>query len=148
MTLASGLRKLAWSVRAIPGQLGVRPHRVSILKRTWSGSHVGDGTRTDVETDIVEAGGQPPKVRWLSDEELAVGGLNPGTVEIGPITPAFPGGGTALSLLDGSTLDEGEVRHLWIVGPQHPNGAAYRVKKLTADRALHYKIQAMPAGSG
>lgn len=147
MTLAAGLRKLAYSVRAIPGQLGVRPHRVSVLRRSWSGPHVGDGTRTDVEVDIVEAGGQPPKVRWLSDEELAVGSLNPGTVQIGPITPAFPGGGTNLGTLDGSALTAGQVRHLWIVGPQHPNGAAYKVTKLTADRALHYTIQATPAGT-
>lgn len=147
MTLAAGLRKLAYSVRAIPGQLGVRPHRVSVLKRSWSGSHVGDGDRTDVETDIVEAGGQPPKVRWLSDEELAVGSLNPGTVEIGPITPAFPGGGTRLGTLDGSELAAGNVRHIWIVGPQHPRGAAYKVTKLTLDRALHYTIQATPAGT-
>lgn len=108
---------------------------------------MGDGTRVDVETDIVEAGGQPPKIRWLNDEELAVGSLQPGTVQIGPITPAFPGGGTNLGSLDGSQLEAGDVRHIWIVGPMHPQGAAYKVSKLTADRALRYVIQATPAGT-
>lgn len=147
MPLAQGLRKLAYSVRAIPGQLGVRPHRVSVLKRSWSPSHPGDGDRLDVETALTEAGGQPPKVRWLSDEELTVGSLNPGTVEIGPVTPAFPGGGTNLGTLDGSAIQAGEARYLWIVGPMHPQGAIYKITKLTADRALRYMIQATPAGT-
>jgi hypothetical protein len=144
MTLAASLRKLAFNVRAIPGQLGVRPHRVSILKRSWSGPHTGDGTRTDVEIDIVEANGQPPKVRWLSDEQIAVGSLEAGTVEIGPITPRFVGGGTDLGTIDGSTLIKGEVRMLRIVGPQHPTGAVYQITRISADRALHYTIQATP----
>ncbi len=144
MTLASGLKQLTYSVRGIAGKLGVRPHTVSILKRSWSGSQPGDGTQTDVELRIHEAGGQPPKVRWLTEEQLAVGSLEAGTVQIGPITPKFQGGGTDLSFLDGSLLEAKEARLLRITGPMHPRGAIYKVTKLTADHALHYTITASP----
>jgi len=147
MTLASGLKGLAYSVRGIAGALGVRPHAVSILKRSWSGSQPGDGTQTDVERMIHEGGGQPPKVRWLTEEQLTVGNLEAGTVEIGPITPSFRGGGTDLSFLDGSQLEAKEARYLRITGPMHPKGAIYKVIKLTADHALHYTITASPVSN-
>ena len=146
-TLADSLKGLVYSVRSLPGQLGLRPHRVWLLRRSWSGSHTGAGTRSDLEFPITEGGKQPPKVRWLSDEEIAVGSLAAGTVEIGPITPKHKGGGTDLSILDGSTLTMGQVRHVWILGPQHPKGAAYRITKISADRALHYTLTACPAGT-
>lgn len=147
MTLAEDLKGLLYGVRSIPGQLGLRPHKVWLLKRSWSGQHTGAGTRTDVEFPITEGGKQAPKVRWLSDEEIAVGSLAAGTVEVGPITPSHKGGGTDLSILDGSTFKTGEVRHLWIQGPQHPKGAAYRITRIGADHALHYTLQASPAGT-
>jgi hypothetical protein len=147
MTLASGLKGLAYNVRGIAGALGVRPHTVSILKRSWSGSQPGDGTQTDVEMTIHEGGNFPPKVRWLTEEQLAVGNLGAGSVAIGPITPSFRGGGTDLSFLDGSLLEAKEARYLRITGPMHPQGAVYRIVKLTADHALHYTITASPVSN-
>lgn len=143
-TLGSSLLKLAYGVRSIPGKLGVRPHTVSILKRSWTGSQPGDGIQTDVEMVIHEGGNQPPKVRWLTEEQLAVGNLNPGTVAIGPITPKFQGGGTDLYDLDASQLEVGDGRYLRITGPMHPQGAIYKIIKLSADHALHYTLTASP----
>lgn len=147
MTLRDELLPTVYEARAIAGELGFRMHRVYLVTSVSSGTYVGDGDRDDTVTEIVEDAGQPPRIRWLKDEELALGGGLPrGTVEIGPITPAFTGGGTDLSSLDGSNLETGDVRLLRIVGPTHPNGADYRVHALTSDRALRYMIQALPAG--
>jgi hypothetical protein len=143
-TLADGLKGLAYGVRSLPGKLGVRPHTVSIVRRSWSGSQPGDGVQTDVETKIHEGGNQPPKIRWLTEEQLAVGQLQPGTVAVGPITQKFNGGGTDLSDLDASELLTGEARYLRITGPMHPKGALYKIIKLSADHALHYTLTASP----
>jgi hypothetical protein len=91
--------------------------------------------------------GFPPKIRWLKNDELALGALPEGTVDIGPLTPTNSSGGLALALIDGSRLEVGAVRLLRITGPQHPNGADYRVMSTSVDRAIHYMIRACPVGS-
>jgi hypothetical protein len=88
-----------------------------------------------------------PKIRWLKEDEIAVGGLLAGSVEIGPITPLHQGGGTDLTALQGADLNTGDVRMLRITGPKHPTGADYRVTSLQADKALRYMIRAEPVGS-
>ena len=143
MSLADDLKPLARAIRGIPGQLGIRPHSVALLERSWDGTYSGDGTRTDVTVPIVEGGSYPPKVRWLSDEELAVGGLSGGTIEVGPIT-ADVGAIEILDNIRGDDLDDGDAHYLVITGPRHPNGAKYRITRITCDRAIHYLIQAKP----
>jgi hypothetical protein len=147
MTLASDLLETVYEGRAIAGDLGFRPHSVAIVIVSSSGTHTGDGTRTESETAVTEAEGQPPRIRWLKDDEVALGMLPKGTVEVGPITPSFSGGGTDLDLLNGADLTDGQVRLLRITGPNHPNGADYRIKGVSADRALRYMITATPVGS-
>lgn len=142
MTLADRLKPLAHKVRGIPGRVGVRPHSVSLLTSSWSGTHSGDGTRTDTTLALTE-GGQNPKVRWATDEERVVGGLSDGTVDIGPLTPDHDG----LSRLDdirGDALATGDARYLTITGPKHPNGARYRIIEVRADRGLRYMLRAAP----
>lgn len=146
MTFASDLLPLLRDIRAIPGQLGLRPHTVKLLSRSWDGAHSGDGNRSDDELNLVEGDNQPPKVRWLRDDELAVGDLARGTVEVGRLTADF----AAREWLDdirGDNLLKGDARYLVITGPTHPNGAKYRITKITSERALHYMIQAKPVDS-
>jgi hypothetical protein len=144
VTLRDALLPTINAVRAIPGQLGLRPHAVAIIQTISSGAHTGDGARSETETAITESGGQPPKVRWLNDEQLALGNLPKGTVLVGPITPAFSSGGTDLATIQGTALLQGDTLHVKITGPKHPNGALYRVTKINADRALRYMITAEP----
>jgi hypothetical protein len=146
-TLAESLKPLVFGVRSIPGALGLRPHSVSIVIASTSGTYTGDGTRSEDETAIVEASNQPPKVRWLKDEELAVGQLSAGTIEVGPITPSNGTIGTLLATLSGADLTDGQVRLLRITGAQHPDGADYTITRVNADKALHYSIQGVPVGS-
>ncbi len=86
-------------------------------------------------------------MRWLKDDEIALGQLPKGSATVGPITPSFSGGGTDLDLLNGTDLNVGQVRLLRITGPNHPNGADYTIKGVSADRALRYMITAVPVGS-
>ena len=135
------------AVRAIAGQLGIRLHTVAIVTGAWSGDHTGDGVETQAATPITESGGHPPKVRWLNDEQITVGNLPRGTVEIGPITPAFTGGGTELGMLTAEAIQRGDTVHVRITGPNHPDGAMYRVTDVQSHRAFRYMIQAQPVSS-
>lgn len=147
MTLADDLMQVVFDGRGIAGSLGFRPYRVYIVAESYTGQHTGEGGGNIDETEIVEGSNQPPKVRWLKDEEIAVGNLAGGTIEVGPITPEFSGGGTSLELLAGE-LDRGATRYVRIVGPKHPNGAQYRLAEIRAERALRYMLRAVPVANG
>lgn len=144
MAFADDLKPVLHTIRAIPGNLGLRPHQVSIIVKSYTGTHTGEGDEVIIETAITEGSGQPPKVRWLKDDEIAVGNLDSGTIEVGPITPEFSTGGLDISVIDGSSEATGETRYLKIVGPKHPNGAYYAIKEVRADRAMHFKLRAVP----
>lgn len=138
-------RRIVHQVRHLPGVHGLRPHTVEILLGSWSGTHTGDGTETTTATEITERNGLPPKVRWLTTEEIAVGALASGTIEIGPITPDCSVGGTSLATILQTSIATGETRHLRITGPAHPDGALYVVENVSTGSALHYMVQAKPA---
>ncbi len=148
-SLVPNLRKTLFNARSIAGQLGFRVNSVAIvIARTGSGEQfTGDGQRYERVTPITEANQQAPKVRWLKDDELAVGNLEAGTVEVGPITPEFSGGGTSRALLTGDDLEAGAVRLMRITGAQHPDGADYRITDVKVDRALRYKLRGVPVGT-
>ena len=143
MSLADDLKPVLREIRAIPGEFGLRPHTVTLLSRSWDGTYSGDGTRTDTSLSLTEGDNQPPKVRWLSDEELAVAGLSNAAVTIGPIT-ADHDARTWLDDIRGDNLSTGDGRYLTITGPKHPNGAKYRITRINSERALHYMINAEP----
>jgi hypothetical protein len=91
---------------------------------------------------IVEGNGQNPRVRTLTDEQLTLAGLPKGTLEVGPITPAFAGGGTDVALLRGDELVQGATRHFRCRGGAAPaGGALYTLVSLRTDRALRYILQ-------
>lgn len=142
-SLRDELLSTCYEARAIAGELGFRQHSVALVIASTSGTHTGDGSRSEVVTAITEANGQPPRVKWMKDEDLAISQLPRGSVEVGPITPGY----TSLSLLNGDDMADGEVRLLRITGPNHPNGADYVIQGVSADRALRYMITAVPAGS-
>lgn len=146
MGFRDDMRSLAYNVRSIPGALfEMRPYTVAVRVTTWSGTHPGDGTETATSTPITEANGQPPKVRFLNDEERALGGLPEGTIEVGNITPDFPGGGTALSVLAPATV--GSTVHYILTGPEFPNGAVYERVGVGTDHAFHYTLTLKPVSA-
>ena len=143
MALADTLKPILYSVRSIPGQLGLRPYSVAILSTTYSGAHTGRGDAIIESTAITEANGQPPKVRQLDTEELALGGLGKGSLRIGPITPGHTGGGTLIETLK-PCLIAGQTLHVIVTGPEYPNGAKFAIKDVQTDRALHYTLTVEP----
>ena len=144
MSAADGFRKALYGARAIAGTLGLRPYTVSVSVRSWSGDVVGEGIASVSTTAITESAGQPPKVRWLSGEDIALGGFASGSVEVGPITPSFPGGGTAIATITGNGATTGQLMHFTLTGPEFPNGARYSLKDISSDRALHYMLTLEP----
>lgn len=135
------------AIRAIPGTLGWRPYSLTIERRTWSGAEIGEGTETITSTPITEANGQPPKIRWLNNEQLALGGYEKATVEIGPMTPAYPGGGILASVLEPSSLPNNTVVQYKLVGPAYPNGAYGRIVSFNHDRAGHFTLRVEISGT-
>ena len=140
MSFRDDVRALAHAARAIPGELGMRPFTVEAVTRSWSGAEPGEGVVQDERIAIVEANGQNPKVRTMSDEEIAVGGFAEGTVKVGPITPDFPGGGTLIDILRRDGAGTRALLHFVLTGPGDECGANYKLRGFNADRAFHYTI--------
>ena len=135
------------SIRAIPGKLGWRPYSLTIEVRTWSGAEIGEGVETVTSTPITEQYGQPPKIRWLDAEQLAIGGYEKGTITVGPITPAYPGGGVLISVLSPSNLANNTVVQYKLVGPAYPQGAYCRLVGSDDDLAGHYMLRLQLSGT-
>lgn len=132
------LRKIVNRARSIPGaRYALRPYRVYQLFDFYDSNDFYAGP---AKTEIVEGNGQPPKVTTETYQDLPPGSKPPDVRTVGPITPAFNGGGTDLSgwIAD---VDDGETRHFLLVGPDCPDGKKYRVLHITTDSALHYMVR-------
>lgn len=138
MVLADGLRSLVRSIRGIPGQLGLRPHRVYLLQTAWMGEFVGAGNQYDDVTEIVEGDNQPPKVRQIDEERMALANLAQGSLEIGPITTTS----VSAEKLRGVNVQDKESFRVRVDGPT--GSALYRIEKLGLDRALHWTMTVSP----
>ena len=147
MALAQDLLPVVFGARGLVGEFGLRPYTVSVIHRTWTSGQTGDGTPSDVETPITEANGQPPKVRALNGEERALLNLGSGSWEIGPITPDFPGGGTAIATLIGPESPlPGDEFFYRLVGPEYPTGALFRLHEVKSDKTFGYRVTIKPVG--
>jgi hypothetical protein len=140
MSLADSLKTLARSIRGIPGTLGIRPYRVHIVLGAWSGTYVGRGVESRTTVEVVEGDGQPPKVRFANDEQIALGGLSKGDVTIGPITTGFDGTATLLA----AAVEAHETVHVILTGPKYPTGARFRVREVPTDLAIHWTLRCSP----
>ncbi len=145
MAFIDDMRAIASNARAIRGQMGIQTHRVWLVRKTWSGGEVGIGTETVTETEILEADNRSPNCKWLKPEEIAIGGLPKGTLQFGPITPPYPGGGTDPALFSNATLPNGATLYLKVVGERHPApGALYVVDQIINGKAFSYSVIALP----
>lgn len=121
-------------IRAIAGGQGLRPFKVLVRRRVWSGGpRPGSGGATKVDTDVVlvniggDGRGQPVRVVQVSrSEAIASGGqYTSRDLKVGPITPVFAATafGRAGGFDDGS-IDPAptgqKVEIIWIVSS--PNG--------------------------
>lgn len=126
MSLVSDLLPMIDELRGLPGELGARPFTsVRIRTRTWSGVRVGDGTSSDVFVAL-ETGGQPAGVKNLSSREVytSAGRYTDADFRVGPLTPAFTGGGYTAEQLEPSTGARNVERHVVLIGPGEPSGGS------------------------
>jgi hypothetical protein len=139
MSFASDLYPVLACARAIAGDLGLRPYRVFIVTRSSSGTYAGSGAVTNSEIEVTE-NGQPPRVRFANDEQLALGRLEAGDVTIGPITPTTDSGGTDLSVI---APDVAAQQSLYI-RLLAPDGVStyYRVSEISTENSFRYTITA------
>lgn len=145
MTLADDLRPLLHSLRAIPGSLGLRPYSVKVITGNWSGDYVGHGGKWETEVSILEGDSQNPKVRFLNEEQRALGNLNHGACAVGPITPF----GVAATLLERLfQVFAHQTVHIKLTGPAYPDGALFSVKEIKTDRAMHWMLTCEPKQAG
>lgn len=142
MSLAGDLLPALSAARSIAGSLGLRQYRVYIRSGAWSGTYTGDGSETATETELLE-NGQSPKVRFAGDDQIALGAAVKGSAKIGPITPSHAAGGTAIALLEGSSLADGSTLHVRL---RHSDGSdqILRVTNVGKDSSLHYTLECDP----
>ncbi len=143
-------RRIAARARKIPGEHGLRPYTVAIVVGFWAQDFIGRGGKVESVEPITEQAGQPPMVRFLSEEALALSastgngnGLQKGSCTVGPITPPYAGGGTALEELLPAVAAHQTV-HVQLTGPAYPRGAKFLVKEVKTDRALHWTLVCEP----
>lgn len=146
MTLADDLKSVAYAARGIAGERGFRIYTVELVIRRNQGGAPGSfgDESSEIVIPITEGDGQPPRVRWLTDEELAVGQIESGTVEIGAITPSDGTVGTDITIFQAESYAQGDTRHIRLTGPKHPRGALYAISSIKAERALRIMLQCKP----
>lgn len=139
-------RGIAHRVRAIPGLHGLRPYRVTVVIRSWSGARIGEGAYTDQEHELLESG-QPPKVRFVADEERMLASLPSGSIDVGPVTPECSAGGVTWDTMTAGSAAPGNEVLYRITGPEFPAGALYVRSEAHSDRAIHYELRLVPRGT-
>lgn len=140
MTLADDLKPIVWQARSIIGTLGFRQDRVYLYFDWYADGEWGGPEKTE----ITEAQGQPPKVHQVAFQDVPFGARMPDIIDIGPITPAFPGGGTDLTDWL-APVQCGQARHILRVGPSCPDGKKYRILHILVEKSLRYMIRAQDA---
>jgi hypothetical protein len=121
MALKDDLLPLVDELRAIPGELGFRPYQVFVRKTQYAGPRIGVGAVSVTETQLF-VGGQNPKVREKKSRDVVAGTSEFAemTFEIGPLTPAFPGGGIADEIVSPEKNSTPTTIHFLLKGPGLP----------------------------
>lgn len=146
-SLRDGLLPALDIVRGIPGQLGLRLFTVTVYIRRWSGERPGVGTVTEQSFELrVSKGGQPVKVRTLTTREVvASGGLYRDLdIEVGPLTPPYPGSDADESAIDifDPDLDTNTAVEMYfkVTGPRTTDLGWYKKIEQRTDRPLRYML--------
>lgn len=142
-TLVEGFLPTLDAARGLLGAFGLRPFRVSVLVRTWSGRRAGEGTSTDAYTPL-KVGSNDPKVRQVDPRDVVASGgdLTTSMFDIGPMTPEFEGGGTTYASIDPPVTGSATEVFFVVWGPGLPDAGALckRVSSQT-DSPFRYTVR-------
>lgn len=151
-TFRDALLPVVDQIRGIPAQLGLYRFTVTVRVRTWVGGRPGTrgATSTDVDTSIKIGGGKyDPKVAKLSSKDVVAssGKYTDADLKIGPLTPAYTGGGVTTDMINPSYVGNTEV-FFKISGPGFPTDGAWfkRIGDETA-AAFHYYVIVRQVGA-
>ena len=129
-TLRDALLPAIDAIRGIPDALGVRLYDVTIRVRTWSGSRPGVDASTSTDADsifYVDAGTHRTRVVQVTSRDvIASGGMyQDQDLKVGPLTPAYTGGGVDVSLFDPPTGAAPVEVFFKIAGPGMASGGSW-----------------------
>jgi len=150
MSLRDECRSLLVEARGIAGSddFGLHPFRVYLRTTSSYGSHTGDGTTVDSETELLE-NGAPPKVRKPGAERAGGGGdrivfsedaSDSDVFVVGPLTPVA---GTAWATVTGSGVSGGDTWYLRVRHVETATDTIARVVDVDDSSALHVMITAV-----
>ncbi|HEU4728390.1 MAG TPA: hypothetical protein VFT22_10885 [Kofleriaceae bacterium] len=138
MSFRTGILPAIDAIRAIAGPAGldVEVTRLTIRTRVWSGGRNGAGT--PVDTDLVLP--QIYDVAHVTEQQIASSGgrYEMGDIHVGPITPAFTGGGFTPAQLKPNGADGTEIIYL-LSGAAGINGE-YACIALHTEEAFEYHL--------
>lgn len=125
----ASLRGVIRGAQRLVQDLGLRPTVVTVRTRTWSGADVRLGPYTDSDLVITPT----PKVSTQAD----------GSVLVGPIVPAYPGGGYTAEQLNPLAYrgnDQEPVEVLYVL--DGPNGTYnYTLTAIESRRPFRYMLR-------
>ncbi len=142
MSFRTNLLKRVDQIRGqVPGKLDLRPYSVIVRVRTWTGARPGLGTKTDVDTQILNAGFNP-KVEEVSSRDIIASGnvYQMGDYKISPITPDYGSGGTPGTSLDPSVTTTALEVFYKISGPRLPSSGAW-FKRVSSSDLTNFHIE-------
>lgn len=142
MALVDSLRRVLNASRAIPGQLGLRPFAVSIVRSVGNGNAWdGPGSGSEVVTELKEADDQNPSVRFLTTKDYVAG--YPADTEIEVRI-------TAELVASIESIQVENENLVWIVtGPgMGATGTRFRKTYLNTEKALSWRIGLARIGNG
>jgi hypothetical protein len=128
MSIVSSALRVLDKARAKLDVAGLCPYRVFSRVRTWNGPRPGAAPSagvqpsfTDVDTELTVADGKRPQVRLSGSKSIVAPGgvLAAGTYEVGPLTPAYSGGGVTVSVIDPPGTTSAELLFV-VMGPGLP----------------------------
>ncbi len=142
MTLRDDLLPALDGARAICDELGLRQNAVAIVLRTWASGEIETPSTQTAGTDYTDVTIRlvpNPKVRRVTQREIASSGGRYETADIviGPMTPAFAGGGNTVAQLDPLVLAAGVELIFVLTGP---NAGEHVVIDVRRDRPMRYEV--------
>lgn len=155
MSLRDECRDILAEARGIAGSddFELHPFRIYLRTTVSSGSHTGDGTLTESETELLE-NGSPPKVAKPGGQRAGGAGdvtmLSDDVVDsdiyvIGPITPVA---GTAWATLTAASVNVGETLTVRIRHVEQATDVMARIVDVDDSSSLHVRITAVAVSPG
>lgn len=134
MSLVRDLLPILDAGRGLTDAFGLRNFRVFVRTTDWTGERAGLGAKTTTLRELTVAGGARPQVVALRPQAVVASGgqLEDTVFEVGPLTPAYAGGGVEpVDMTPGQGTDRREVDYL-LFGPGLPEAGAV-CKQLSSD---------------